>query len=163
MYSIRSLPPVPRCYRFFTAATRASHVTFAFPGCPGPPTGHAYNFWPNKRCIRVTVARQFITTSGGTPKKPQQTEPHQHHPAAGWSHVAADNDFQMGENTREEVPFPLTEVDKWVLSQTDEEFKYHTWDELRHLIGTDSSATPALNNQTPSFHALPPRAPEEEH
>ena len=42
----------------------------------------------------------------------------------------------MGENTREEAPFPLTEVDRWVLSQTDEEFTYHGWEELRELIGT---------------------------
>ncbi|AEO68986.1 uncharacterized protein THITE_2118898 [Thermothielavioides terrestris NRRL 8126] len=40
----------------------------------------------------------------------------------------------MGENATEEAPFPLTEVDKWVLSQTDDEFTYHTWDELRQLI-----------------------------
>jgi len=37
----------------------------------------------------------------------------------------------------EEVPFPLTEVDKWVLSQTDEEYTYHTWDELFEVIGMD--------------------------
>jgi hypothetical protein len=41
----------------------------------------------------------------------------------------------MGDNTVEDPPFPLTEVDKWVLSQTDEEFKYHDWDELRDIIG----------------------------
>lgn len=40
----------------------------------------------------------------------------------------------MGEKV-EDAPFPLTEVDKWVLSQTDEEFKYHDWDELREIIG----------------------------
>ncbi|KAK3302531.1 uncharacterized protein B0T15DRAFT_514557 [Chaetomium strumarium] len=40
----------------------------------------------------------------------------------------------MGENVKEEAPFPLTDVDKWVLSQTDEEFTYHTWDELRQII-----------------------------
>ncbi|ESA43306.1 hypothetical protein GE21DRAFT_4516 [Neurospora crassa] len=34
----------------------------------------------------------------------------------------------------EENPFPLTAVDKWVLSQTDEQFKYHSWAELRVLI-----------------------------
>lgn len=42
----------------------------------------------------------------------------------------------MGENAREEAPFPLTDVDRWVLSQTDEEFTYHTWDELRELLRT---------------------------
>ncbi|KAK0645893.1 hypothetical protein B0T16DRAFT_457879 [Cercophora newfieldiana] len=41
----------------------------------------------------------------------------------------------MGENILPvESPFPLTEVDKWVLSQTDEEYKCHTWDELRSII-----------------------------
>jgi hypothetical protein len=35
----------------------------------------------------------------------------------------------------EEAPFPLTDVDRWILSQTDEEFKKHDWDELRIIIG----------------------------
>lgn len=35
----------------------------------------------------------------------------------------------------QEAPFPLTDVDKRVLSQTDEEFKYHNWDELKQIIG----------------------------
>ncbi|TRX90759.1 hypothetical protein FHL15_008338 [Xylaria flabelliformis] len=34
----------------------------------------------------------------------------------------------------EEAPFPLTEVDKWVLSQTDEEFHYHDWEDLKKII-----------------------------
>lgn len=33
-----------------------------------------------------------------------------------------------------EAPFPLTETDKFVLSQTDEEYKYHDWEELREII-----------------------------
>lgn len=40
----------------------------------------------------------------------------------------------MGEKAGDDAPFPLTDVDKWVLSQTDEEFKYHDWDELREII-----------------------------
>jgi hypothetical protein len=40
----------------------------------------------------------------------------------------------MGDNI-EEAPFPLTEVDRMVLSQTDEEYKAHTWDGLRELLG----------------------------
>jgi hypothetical protein len=47
----------------------------------------------------------------------------------------------MGENavgTVEEAPFPLTDVDKWVLSLTDEEYQYHTWDELREIVGRSS-------------------------
>lgn len=35
----------------------------------------------------------------------------------------------------EESPFPLTEVDKWVLSLTDEEFHYHDWEDLKKIIG----------------------------
>jgi hypothetical protein len=41
----------------------------------------------------------------------------------------------MGEISVEEAPFPLTEVDKWVLSQTDEEFKCHDWEDLKTIIG----------------------------
>jgi hypothetical protein len=36
---------------------------------------------------------------------------------------------------QDESPFPLTEVDKWVLSQTDEEFHCHDWEELKTIIG----------------------------
>jgi len=36
----------------------------------------------------------------------------------------------------EEAPFPLTDIDKWVLSQTDEEFHLHNWEELKEIIGT---------------------------
>lgn len=35
----------------------------------------------------------------------------------------------------EDSPFPLTETDRWVLSQKDEDFHLHDWDELRHIIG----------------------------
>ncbi|TDZ71878.1 N-acetylglucosamine-induced protein 1 [Colletotrichum trifolii] len=43
----------------------------------------------------------------------------------------------MGDVPVEEAPFPLTDVDKWVLSQTDEEFKKHNWDELKEIIATN--------------------------
>ncbi len=42
-------------------------------------------------------------------------------------------------NGEDESPFPLTEVDKWVLSQTDEEFHLHDWEELKRIIGGDIS------------------------
>ena len=42
---------------------------------------------------------------------------------------------KMGESLPEEAPFPLTEVDKWVLSQTDEEFHKHDWQDLKEIIG----------------------------
>lgn len=35
----------------------------------------------------------------------------------------------------DEPPFPLTEVDKWVLSLTDKEFTYHDWEDLKKIIG----------------------------
>lgn len=34
-----------------------------------------------------------------------------------------------------ESPFPLTDIDRWVLSQTDEEFHLQTWEDLRVIIG----------------------------
>ncbi|KAK3369162.1 hypothetical protein B0T24DRAFT_532599 [Lasiosphaeria ovina] len=42
----------------------------------------------------------------------------------------------MGDNSVvvEDSPFPLTDVDKWVLSQTDDEYAYHTWEDLRSII-----------------------------
>jgi len=40
----------------------------------------------------------------------------------------------------EDSPFPLTETDIWVLSQTDEEFHLHDWDELRQIIGESSNS-----------------------
>lgn len=34
-----------------------------------------------------------------------------------------------------DAPFPLTEIDKWVLSQSDEDYKLHDWEDLKHIIG----------------------------
>ncbi|KAG5925357.1 hypothetical protein E4U42_004392 [Claviceps africana] len=33
--------------------------------------------------------------------------------------------------------FPLTDMDKWVLSQTDDEFKKHDWKDLKRIIGNN--------------------------
>ncbi|KAK4179041.1 hypothetical protein QBC36DRAFT_323502 [Triangularia setosa] len=76
----------------------------------------------------ASFARRFI--SGGTLKKLQK-QPH-HHGTGVARDLPGKHIPAMGENTQAQVeaPFPLTEVDKWVLSQTDEEFKYHDWDEL---------------------------------
>ena len=41
---------------------------------------------------------------------------------------------RSGEPT-EPPPFHLTEVDRQVLSQTDEEFTLHDWDDLKDIIG----------------------------
>ncbi|KAI1191282.1 hypothetical protein F5B17DRAFT_330513 [Nemania serpens] len=38
----------------------------------------------------------------------------------------------------DEPPFPLTEVDKWVLSLTDKEFTYHDWEDLKKIIGENN-------------------------
>ncbi|KAI8959766.1 hypothetical protein F5Y11DRAFT_289770 [Daldinia sp. FL1419] len=34
----------------------------------------------------------------------------------------------------EDAPFPLTDVDKWILSLTDEEYKYHDWEDVKKII-----------------------------
>ena len=36
---------------------------------------------------------------------------------------------------KEEPPFPLTDTDRYVLSITDEEYKYHDWADLKQVIG----------------------------
>ncbi|KAH0594922.1 hypothetical protein MHUMG1_07220 [Metarhizium humberi] len=55
----------------------------------------------------------------------------------------------MGDNVansqRGEAPFPLTDVDKWVLSQTDEEFQKHDWEDLKQVIGFADSAIETNN------------------
>lgn len=45
------------------------------------------------------------------------------------------------DNEEPPFPIPLTDVDRWVLSQTDEEFHYHDWDELRRIIGMTRSVS----------------------
>lgn len=35
----------------------------------------------------------------------------------------------------EALPFNLTDLDREVLSQTDEEFVYHDWEEMRSIVG----------------------------
>ncbi|KAF7544607.1 hypothetical protein G7Z17_g9815 [Cylindrodendrum hubeiense] len=44
----------------------------------------------------------------------------------------------MGEVPLEDSPFPLTEVDKWVLSQTDEEYHLHDWEDLKDIIAKNN-------------------------
>jgi len=41
----------------------------------------------------------------------------------------------------ESFPFPLTETDKRVLSQTDDEFQLHTWDELKEIVAANRLET----------------------
>lgn len=42
---------------------------------------------------------------------------------------------QKKDGVHGDSPFPLTDTDRWVLSQTDEEFHLHDWDELKEIIG----------------------------
>lgn len=42
----------------------------------------------------------------------------------------------------ENSPFPLTDLDKWILAQKDEEFKKHDWEGLRKIIGEHSVFSP---------------------
>ncbi|KAH7159994.1 hypothetical protein B0J13DRAFT_616785 [Dactylonectria estremocensis] len=44
----------------------------------------------------------------------------------------------MGDVVAADSPFPLTEVDKWVLSQTDEEFHLHDWEDLKDIIAKNN-------------------------
>lgn len=48
---------------------------------------------------------------------------------------AALNKRIMGDIPPELSSFPLTDVDRWVLSQTDEEFVSHDWEELKTIVG----------------------------
>ncbi|KAI1378337.1 hypothetical protein F4677DRAFT_391902 [Hypoxylon crocopeplum] len=38
----------------------------------------------------------------------------------------------------EDAPFPLTDVDKWILSLTDEEYQYHDWEDMKKVIGENN-------------------------
>ncbi|KAK8113676.1 hypothetical protein PG999_005745 [Apiospora kogelbergensis] len=38
----------------------------------------------------------------------------------------------------QDAPFPLTEVDKWILSLTDEEYTYHDWEDMETIIGENN-------------------------
>ncbi|TAQ86064.1 hypothetical protein B7494_g5609 [Chlorociboria aeruginascens] len=40
-----------------------------------------------------------------------------------------------------DAPFPLTEVDRWVLSQRDEDFKLQSWDDLKRVIANNELET----------------------
>jgi hypothetical protein len=37
-----------------------------------------------------------------------------------------------------EFPFPLTELDRVILRQTDDEYQRHSWENLLELIGTSA-------------------------
>lgn len=46
--------------------------------------------------------------------------------------------LEMGDSVgtpNPEPPFALTDLDKWVLSQTDKDFKKHNWEDLTRIVG----------------------------
>jgi hypothetical protein len=122
------------------------------PRCLLPPPRNFPNF-PNFLAARdagsyaLECQRRSLRFIGSSTPKPGFYAPGRRWISGGTlneSHAAPHHsrsqvpgkDFQMGENTQEEAPFPLTDVDRFVLSQTDEEFTYHTWDELCQIIRT---------------------------
>ena len=56
---------------------------------------------------------------------------------------------------QEDPPFPLTDVDKWVLSQTDEGYHLHTWDELREIISKHRCSSYFESSFLKSFFGSP--------
>lgn len=55
------------------------------------------------------------------------------HPASGSHPVDPPQNKEEPEDPP--PPFPLTDVDRLILSQTDEEFVPHTWAELGEIVG----------------------------
>ncbi|KAI0145974.1 hypothetical protein F4776DRAFT_386029 [Hypoxylon sp. NC0597] len=47
-------------------------------------------------------------------------------------------DATVKTGTHEDAPFPLTEVDKWVLSLTDDEYQYHDWEDMKKIIAENN-------------------------
>ncbi|KAK7970278.1 hypothetical protein PG996_001288 [Apiospora saccharicola] len=44
----------------------------------------------------------------------------------------------MGTVPVQDAPFPLTEVDRWILSLTDEQYTYHDWEDMKKVIGENN-------------------------
>lgn len=49
--------------------------------------------------------------------------------------MAAPASTVKATETGADSPFPLTDRDLWVLSQTDEEYITHDWEDLKNIIG----------------------------
>ncbi len=54
--------------------------------------------------------------------------------------VATSDALERADLEEQESPFHLTDVDKWVLSQTDDTFHLHQWEELKEIIGKQRAA-----------------------
>ncbi|KAK4231558.1 hypothetical protein QBC38DRAFT_354554, partial [Podospora fimiseda] len=102
---------------------------------------------PVQRPIDRIFASHPRNFSGGVLKKTQDKKsPHLDGYTQKQLYHTITNINKMGENIPKPAPaealetaspFPLTEVDKWVLSQTDQGFKCHDWEELREIIATN--------------------------
>lgn len=57
-----------------------------------------------------------------------------------------------GRNDHEALPFNLTDLDREVLSQTDEEFVYHDWEEMKQIVGRNLHTI----HTSPAFRSLLP-------
>ncbi|KAK1831723.1 hypothetical protein QBC39DRAFT_350769 [Podospora conica] len=111
------------------------------------------SFWQTTRRIILTpstssqpgrsptgVTSLWTATNNNRPnfKPPPISTSKPYGPLRFLRHPANQTRTKMGNNSApEEAPFPLTEVDKWVLSQTDDEYTCHTWDDLRKIIANN--------------------------
>ena len=114
----------------FVVARRASS-----PGVIGRVYANDANVGP--WCGPAVVGRGFHGGARGLQRPPRvlrvppslKRNPSGRHPG---------KDTQMGDDASDDgsgdVPFHLNDMDKWVLSQTDDTFKCHTWDDLRQII-----------------------------
>ena len=59
---------------------------------------------------------------------------------------AHKNHNDGGDDEYADVPFELTELDRTILKQTDEEFTYHDWEDIKNIVGRiyPLRATPAF-------------------
>ncbi|KAI1335100.1 hypothetical protein F5Y15DRAFT_256181 [Xylariaceae sp. FL0016] len=48
------------------------------------------------------------------------------------------NSIRTPPASEDDYPFPLTDVDKWILSLTDEEFHCHDWEDMKQIIGQNN-------------------------
>lgn len=42
-----------------------------------------------------------------------------------------------GDSKQTDYPFPLTDLDREILAQTDEEYVPHDWEDLKSLVGRE--------------------------
>lgn len=64
------------------------------------------------------------------------------------------------QTTADGLPFALTAVDRELLSQTDDEFKPHSWRELEGIIGEEALVVPKRPLLTPGTRDKRPLGPQ---